>query len=232
MGQIYLIRHGQASFGSADYDALSALGEEQARLLGRWFAHAGQRFSCVLSGDLKRQRQTAALCMETLYGSDVPVCEVDGGFNEYDHHEVLVRQRPEFADPNEVRRFLAASANPRAAFQDVFAAAMSRWMSGRHNAEYGETWPQFSARCVAAVERLFERGRGQTIAVFTSGGTISAICQRVLGMSDAHTARLSWGLVNSGVTRLLYQPGQLSLSYLNSYAHLEWQGRADALTWR
>jgi broad specificity phosphatase PhoE len=31
MGQIYLVRHGQASFGSANYDQLSELGHEQAR---------------------------------------------------------------------------------------------------------------------------------------------------------------------------------------------------------
>ena len=34
MGTIYLIRHGQASFDSADYDQLSDLGQLQAAQLG------------------------------------------------------------------------------------------------------------------------------------------------------------------------------------------------------
>ena len=31
MSAVYLIRHGQASFGAADYDRLSERGEQQAR---------------------------------------------------------------------------------------------------------------------------------------------------------------------------------------------------------
>ena len=34
MGTLYLVRHGQASFGSANYDQLSALGQRQCRRLG------------------------------------------------------------------------------------------------------------------------------------------------------------------------------------------------------
>ena len=34
MTTIYLIRHGQASFGAANYDQLSNKGEQQATLLG------------------------------------------------------------------------------------------------------------------------------------------------------------------------------------------------------
>ncbi|HJV74342.1 MAG TPA: phosphoglycerate mutase family protein, partial [Noviherbaspirillum sp.] len=58
MGQIYLVRHGQASFGSANYDQLSELGLEQARLLGEWFANSRQQFHRVVTGDMRRHRQT------------------------------------------------------------------------------------------------------------------------------------------------------------------------------
>jgi broad specificity phosphatase PhoE len=34
MGQVLLIRHGQASFGADDYDVLSDLGWTQGRALG------------------------------------------------------------------------------------------------------------------------------------------------------------------------------------------------------
>ncbi|MFQ5527850.1 MAG: hypothetical protein ACE5GX_16530 [Thermoanaerobaculia bacterium] len=40
MSRVLLVRHGQASAGSADYDRLSELGERQSRLLGRhWAGH-------------------------------------------------------------------------------------------------------------------------------------------------------------------------------------------------
>lgn len=235
MGQIYLVRHGQASFGAADYDQLSELGMAQSRALGAWFQELGQAFTHVASGDMKRQRQTAEACMGMLPPALQPAgsWQIDPDFNEYDHREVLVRQRPEFEDPAAVERFLAASANPRAAFQDVFAAAMSRWMSGRHDGDYRESWPQFRARCIGALQRLAERpGRAQTVIVFTSGGVIATLCQHLLGMGERETARLNWGLVNAGVTRLLFQPGQITLNTLNNHAHLERLGQVSTITYR
>ena len=58
MAHIYLVRHGQASFGSDNYDQLSSLGFEQARLLGQWFAHTRQSFGQVVTGGMARHRQT------------------------------------------------------------------------------------------------------------------------------------------------------------------------------
>ncbi|EPM78754.1 hypothetical protein A249_34210, partial [Pseudomonas syringae pv. actinidiae ICMP 18804] len=41
MGSIYLIRHGQASFGADDYDVLSPVGIRQSRVLGAHLAGLG-----------------------------------------------------------------------------------------------------------------------------------------------------------------------------------------------
>jgi len=235
MGQIYLVRHGQASFGSANYDQLSELGLEQARLLGEWFANSRQQFHRVVTGGLKRHRQTADACIGVLPKAQRVDTEwqTDPGFDEYDHHEVLVRQRPEFENPEEVKRFLASSPKAKYAFQDVFQAAMSRWMSGRYDSEYREPWPVFQRRCIDALQRLVDSAdKSQSIVVFTSGGTISTICQHVLGLADRQVAELNWTLVNCGMTKLLYQPGRVTLSYLNSYAHLEWLGQPHTITYR
>lgn len=236
MGQIYLVRHGQASFGSANYDRLSELGLEQARSLGERFANSQQRFTKVVCGAMQRHRQTADACMAMLPKSlcvNPDSWHTDPAFNEYDHHEVLVRQRPDFEDPKTVLHFLANTPNSGAAFQDLFAAAMARWMSGRHDTEYRETWLEFRHRCINAMQCLAEGSeRSQSIVVFTSGGTISSLCQHLLGMGERETARLNWSLVNTGVTRLLYQPGRVSLSYLNNYAHLELPGKSHMVTYR
>ena len=60
MGTLYLVRHGQASFGAADYDQLSELGQRQAERLGAYWAERGQGFDAVLMGSLKRHAQTWA----------------------------------------------------------------------------------------------------------------------------------------------------------------------------
>src|SRR6267142_1114765 len=69
LGQIYLVRHGQASFGAEDYDELSDLGAQQSRLLGGWLARLGQPLTCVVTGSLKRHRQTADACMAAVPAS-------------------------------------------------------------------------------------------------------------------------------------------------------------------
>lgn len=235
MGQIYLVRHGQASFGTEDYDRLSELGMEQARLLGEWFANCHQKFDLVMTGSLKRHRQTADACLGALpkalrIETD---WQTDAGFNEYDHDEVMIRHRPEFAEPGAIKRFVAENDNARHLFQQLFQEAMARWMSGRHDADYREPWPVFRSRCVAALDRLIaSTGKSQNIVVFTSGGTIATLCQHVMGLQDPQVFELNWSLVNSAVTKLLYRPGRISLSYLNNFAHLEWLGEPHSVTYR
>ena len=60
MGDLYLIRHAQASFGKPDYDELSELGFHQARLLADFFERTGRTFDALYCGEMKRHRDTAA----------------------------------------------------------------------------------------------------------------------------------------------------------------------------
>ncbi len=247
MGQILLVRHGQASFGSSNYDQLSERGQDQAGLLGQWLAQRGQRLDRVVTGTMARHHQSAVACLAQLAGAPAPEAwHADGGFNEYDHDEILHRQRPDFAEPGEVRRFLAGTENGSRVFQQIFQDAMARWMGGAHDAEYREPWPLFRQRCIAALHRLVaSAGASQTAIVFTSGGTIATLCQHVLRMPDPQVFALNWTLVNSGVTKLYHRadaanaaPSEqadaslLTLGYLNNYAHLEALGDAHAVTYR
>ena len=58
MKTLYLVRHGQASFGAADYDNLSELGHKQSVRLGEYFQQKGIQFDAVLCGTLRRHVQT------------------------------------------------------------------------------------------------------------------------------------------------------------------------------
>ena len=66
MAQFYLVRHGQASFGTDNYDRLSELGHQQARWLGEYFAERDMGFDALVSGDLVRHRETGAGICEGL----------------------------------------------------------------------------------------------------------------------------------------------------------------------
>lgn len=235
MGQILLVRHAQASFGSADYDRLSELGLEQARLLGAWLAHCGKRIDVAVTGRLQRHRQTAEACIAVLPAARQPAhpWRPEAGFDEYDADEIMIRHRPEFAEPAKLRRHLEESGDPRRCFQRLFSAAMGRWMRGDHDADYRESWKAFCGRCVAALERLIEEaGPSRTCIVFTSGGPIAAIGQHLLELPHQRAFDLNLSLVNSGVTGLLYRPGRVSVSYFNNFAHLEQTGTARVITYR
>lgn len=232
MAQIFLVRHGQASFGAADYDQLSELGTEQSRLLGAWFAQCGIGFDRVVVGGLRRHRQTAEACLAAMPQAPADWIE-DPGLEEYDHVQMLSLSRPDLQQKAAMGGYLAQHDNPRRAFQQLFEDAMMRWMSGQYDHEYRESWSAFRGRCVGALQRvLADTDRSRRAVVFTSGGPISAIAQELLGLSDARTAALNWTVANSAVTKLLHSPGQISLSYLNAYPHLEQAADAKIITYR
>jgi broad specificity phosphatase PhoE len=186
-------------------------------------------------GTLKRHRQTAEGLVEGLPAPLRPAAEiqVDPGFDEFDHDAMLRAHHPELATPQAMKAWLAQQAHPRRAFQQLFADAMARWMCGRHDADYAESWDAFRERCVAALQRAVEASAGaDTLVIVTSGGPISALCQHALALSDDGAARVCFGLANSGVTRLALRDDALHLAQLNSTAHLELTADASLVSYR
>jgi broad specificity phosphatase PhoE len=230
MGVVYLVRHGQASFGAADYDQLSETGATQARVLGEALRARLPSVDAVVSGTMARHRQTADACLSALGVAVAP--KRAAGFNEFDHDEVIVRHAPHYADRTVMMRDLAETPDPRRAFQEMFTQAVARWVSGRHADEYSETWSAFRERCIRALNELIqELGASRTALVFTSGGPITAICQDLLRIPDEHAFRLNWTLANCGVTKIVYSERGRYLSTLNEHGHFEGAQRA-LLTYR
>lgn len=94
MSTLFLVRHGQASFGADDYDKLSPVGHQQAHLLGRYFADRGVRPVRVMTGTLRRQRETWAGIAAGLAtaGIDTPPPLVRNSLDEYDAERILAAQ--------------------------------------------------------------------------------------------------------------------------------------------
>ncbi|MDE1145522.1 MAG: phosphoglycerate mutase family protein [Azospirillaceae bacterium] len=228
MVALYLIRHGQASFDADDYDRLSAVGLDQARVVGRALAARLPRVDAAVAGTLTRQRDTGATCLDAMGVRGAIPFTVDADLDEYDAADLIGRHRPDLADAATLRAELAATPDPRRAYQALFADAVARWMSGRYDHEYAEAWPVFRRRCLAAMTRAAVLGG--TVLVFTSGGPIMAAVQAVVGLNGAPARQVHWGLVNGGVTKLLVPSkaaGRMgpdwSLASLNEHALLEAQ---------
>ena len=72
MSRLFLVRHGQASFLERNYDKLSAKGEEQSRILGKYWAGLNLSFDRVYSGPRVRQRETARIVGEQYKAAGLP----------------------------------------------------------------------------------------------------------------------------------------------------------------
>jgi broad specificity phosphatase PhoE len=216
MGLVLLVRHGQASFGSDDYDVLSEPGFEQSRVLGRWLAAQELAPDAVLHGAMRRQRDTATTMVEGACWTLEP--GLDEGWNEFDHLGVVARGLESLDDS------ARDALGDRRGFQRVFEDATARWAGGAHDDEYDESWPAFVGRVDAALARACAR-EGTTVVV-TSGGPIAAACATLVD-PDATAAELPrlWRhfntvVVNSAVTRVLVGSTGRRLLTFNEHAHL------------
>ncbi|HSX69637.1 MAG TPA: histidine phosphatase family protein [Pseudomonas sp.] len=236
MGSIYLIRHGQASFGADDYDVLSPLGVRQAEVLGEHLAELGIVFDRCLSGSLRRQQHTASAALQRCVaaGLNAPELEIDPAFNEFDAEAVirnlLPAMLPEEPDALEILRHPKEN---RAAFQHLFARIIRRWVSGQYDEPGHASWQGFVDTVHGGLQRLLAHAeRGHNIAVFTSGGTITALLHALTGVPAEKAFELNWQIVNTSLSRLIFRGDEATLASFNSRVHLELLKTPELITYR
>ena len=229
MANLLLIRHGQASFGAADYDELSPIGEEQSRCLGHWFRRTGQLPELIATGSLRRQVRTSALCVETA-GVGAPTLTL-AGLDEMNHEEALARHRPDLAAPGALIAELARSDDPHRGFQRLYIAAVTRWTSGEFDSDYARSWRSFRADVMEALAALAAH-EARTIWAFTSGGPIGVIVNALVGAPMEQAFALAWPLVNTSITRVSVGAKRSHLVGYNAWPHLEGSGESRLITHR
>ncbi|MGX5913845.1 histidine phosphatase family protein [Aliidiomarina sp. Khilg15.8] len=216
MAVLYFMRHGQASFGASDYDNLSALGQQQAAYSGRFLREQGVVPNRVISGSMRRQRDTLNTLIESLGTALVP--EVDARWNEFDHSDVIDAYAPVYGST--LREALAQNDEREKTFQRYFVGAMTRWVESQHNDDYNESWASFQARVHDQFDALCgDLQLGERVLIVTSGGPISLILQKLLNL-DAQTAlHLNWRLVNTGITKVAVSSRGAELVSMNEHLH-------------
>lgn len=233
MSTIFMVRHGQASFGGQTYDRLSPRGRVQARILAEHFIESGLRFDALYSGDMDRQRSTAhEICKAYAEAAAaMPEHRIDPRFNEYDSERIVkalihgvVTQEPALAED------IARIYTDRKSFQRIFERVMMRWIAWNQESTDFESWSRVQARVRAALEDIVRcHGRNKRILVVASGGTISVAVQYALSLPDRETMRLCWQIVNSSVTRFMYNDERITLQTFNAFSHLERMPNAKEL---
>ena len=211
MGTLYLVRHGQASFGAANYDQLSPLGRQQCLQLGRYFKARGRRFSAVITGTLQRQVQSEGAIAEGLGAVHQPLQLP--GLNEYDSHAVIAAVHPQ---P------LAKADTPEQYRQHfrILRHGLSAWMAGTAQPAGMPGYADFVAGVDAALDQARAVAEGDVLMV-SSGGPIATAVGRVLGVAPQTTIELNLRIRNSAVTEFVFNPKRHSLLSFNGLPHLD-----------
>jgi broad specificity phosphatase PhoE len=221
---IYLFRHGQASFGTEDYDRLSPLGERQATVLGEYLRDSGIVLDATYSGDLLRQRETARLATEGQPGGVSHT--IDSRFNEINNEEQLEYLLPRVLESNPALRALVERGlRDSKDYQKVIDAVFNYWVSPECQEPRIQSWADFSGGVRSALGDLMaNQGGGKTLGIFTSGGTIATIVAMVLRLGGDRTYPFYEPIFNCSVTQLFYSGNRVSLSAFNDRSYLQVYG--------
>ena len=232
MGTIYLVRHGQASFGAADYDQLSPLGERQCHALGEHLRAQRLQFQAVLRGSLRRHQQSLASLQAGFCAapgapaSAWPPALEWPGLNEYDG-DVLVRAAaaagsgialPDAHTPEGFRQHFR-----------LLRVGLLGWMDGSCQPPGLPTYADWAGGVMAALDHVRAHYTGDVLIV-SSGGPISTLVAQLLGAPAASSVELNLRIRNSAVTELAYNPKRCSLVVFNHLPHLPMPERAGWIT--
>lgn len=220
MAAIYLIRHGQASFGQQDYDQLSDKGMQQSALLGAaWPTYI--KPDKIYLGTLKRHQQTY---QEFISKIDfcIPSQQITA-LNEFDHQDII--KQSEQAKPLSAKQNIAIANNDENGRR--FVQAIEQWTSTPQSNLYHESWSDFKKRAVSSLTQMMSERlpHEQHILAFTSGGIIAAITQHVLQLDDSQCLQLLSRLRNTSITKVLFSGDRLGIDSINNFQHLEQAGK-------
>jgi broad specificity phosphatase PhoE len=211
MGEIVLVRHGQANSAAEseeDYDRLSPLGHQQACWLGDWFRAQEESFDEVFSGTLRRQVDTA-----TAMGIEA---RRDPRLNELDYFNLS-------------RAFAQRAGSESTAIED-FAIRMPQIMAAWHRAEIlgTETFEDFENRVIGVLHKAAMPGR--RVLCITSGGVIGMIVRHLLKLDPERMAHILLPIMNTSIHRIRVMPHGTILAGFNATPHLDTAERAFART--
>lgn len=235
--RLVLLRHGQASALSGDYDQLSELGREQARRLGPWLARWAREPAHVLVGPRRRHRETweEAVATATADGARWPDPEHVEDLDEHHGIQLVHKVGGELASrPDEIgdlaRAAFAPSSDPTRQWLRLFRVLLLAWARGEIGHDEIEPWSAFRARVARVIDSA--REREGTILAFTSGGAIGAAVGQVLALDgaaggEARTLDLCWAVRNASITEIHFRTSGATLMTFNGTAHLD---REDLVT--
>src|SRR5208282_118134 len=220
MGTIYVVRHGQAAFGTDKYDRLTEKGFTQSRLLGAYFALRNIRFDAVFTGTLQRQTETAQGIFEGHpdLGREA-LQERFPGLDEYKPEAIMTALSGEIPAPAAA----AAQRDPlvvREHFR-LLRQALLAWAEDRTQPLGMADFKAFQEGAVAALIEARQRYPDGSVLVVSSGGPIAAMVAAAMQAPPATAVELNLRIRNSSLTEFASTPRRHHLVSFNGLPHLD-----------
>lgn len=220
MGTLYLVRHGQASFGADDYDLLSPLGQRQSVRLGEYFKYKGLTFEAAMTGTLTRQRQTFSGICE---GMGIAMEATPwAGLNEYDSAALIGAIYPHKLEKPDTPELYKHHFR-------LLRDGLAQWMAGVVSPQGMPSYNDFAAGVTAALDYVRKHYEGNVLLV-SSGGPIATAVGQVLSTSPETTIELNMRIRNSSVTEFAFTPRRHTLVTYNTLPHLDAPEHASWVT--
>jgi broad specificity phosphatase PhoE len=222
MGTLYLVRHGQAAFGTDDYDRLTETGFAQARLLGAAFAERGIVFAATYTGTLRRHRETLEGIVAGLSDAGAPAPgapEQCASLDEYNPDalvEAFLGRKLELEGDARERH----PERMRAHFR-LLRDALVAWAEARTEPVGMPSFAKFQAGALEVLDGARLRHPDANVLIVSSGGPISALVCATLEAPPRVAVELNLRVRNCSVTEFATNPKRQHLLAFNSVAHLE-----------
>lgn len=221
MTQIALLRHGQASFGSDNYDQLSQTGHQQAQWLGEYLKGLSKSFDRIVIGTMVRHLETAN---GVLAGLNTSIAlEKHAGLNEYNFQGLLDPLKSQYPD-----QWLNTNNTQRDYYHNM-KQAITYWMDGRIKNDGQDTWKDFCTRIRSGFAFAYQC-EAKRILVVSSGGPIAVILADVLKLDQQRTRDLTLQIKNSSISTLLYNRSNFTLDSFNDISHLNTPSKVKRIT--
>ncbi len=222
MAELFIVRHAQAAFGTDDYDRLTPLGHQQARWLGEYFGERGVAFDHVITGTLRRHRETLAGIAAGL--GRAPDASERPGLDEYDAEKLLAAWTAREGLPAH-----PPDRDRRTHFQWL-REALGAWSDGTLPLDAHRSFATFvdDARLALAAAQA---STAERVLIVSSGGPIAAMLGAVLGLAPRAIINVNLQLRNAGLSELRFNARAMHCVSFNNVPHLDRADRRESITY-
>lgn len=225
MVNLYLVRHGQASLGAANYDQLSPTGHLQGERLGAYWRSIGQHFDAIYTGNLRRHQQTLAAISQGAQTDWLSQAATLAALREYDADALLRAAKlspdalPDISDSASIRHHFGA-----------LCKALTLWIDGHTTPQGMPSWQSFQAELLGALQHMREQHAGKNVLVVSSGGPICTVVAHAVGAPAHAMIGLNMQLHNSALSELHATHKRTTLRCFNALPHLAGPAQQQYIT--